>query len=141
GTEELCGLTAIDTKLAGETVSGSLARTEADAAVTVAEPTTWAVTNPVALTVAIPVGTTDQVAESVMVFWLPSLKVAIAVNCRVSPLGTEGLCGLTAIDTKAAAPTVRVTEAVMEPEVAVSLVLPTSLPDARPVWLILATEG
>ena len=28
-----------------------------------------------ALTVAIPVGKTDQVAESVMVFWLPSLKV------------------------------------------------------------------
>lgn len=141
GIEGLCGLTLIDTKIAEETVSGSLPLTEFKPAVTVAEPTARAVTNPVALTVAIPVGTTDQVAELVMVVWLPSLKVAIASSCRASPFGTEGPCGLTAIDTTAAVPTVRVTEAVTEPDVAVSLVLPTSLPDASPAWLMLATEG
>ena len=88
--DEFAGATAIETRMGGETVSGSLSRTEAEAAVTVAEPTAWAVTNPVELTVAIPVGATDQVAESVMVFWVPSLKVATASSCRVCTFGNRG---------------------------------------------------
>lgn len=91
--------------------------------------------------VAMPVGATDQAADSVIVFWLPSLKVPTALSCCVSPFGSERPFGVTAIDTKAAAPTVRVTEDVTEPEVAVRLALPTSLPNARPDWSMLATEG
>ena len=88
--DEFAGATAIETRIGGKTVSGSLSWTEAEAAVTVAEPTAWAVTNPVELTVAIPVGATDQVAESVMVFWLPSLKVATAVELSSFTLRNRG---------------------------------------------------
>jgi hypothetical protein len=79
--DEFAGATAIDTRIGDETVSESLPWTESEAAVTVAEPSAWAVTNPVELTVAIRAGATDQAAESVMVFWLPSLKLATAVSC------------------------------------------------------------
>jgi hypothetical protein len=67
------GATVIDTRIAGVTVNGSFPCTEAELAVIVAEPAASAVTSPLGLTVTIPVGTADQVADSVMDFWLPSL--------------------------------------------------------------------
>lgn len=124
--DEFAGATAIETRMGGKTISGSLSRIEAEAAVTVAEPTAWVVTNPVELMVAIPGGATDQVVESVMVFWVPSLKVAIASSCRVSPFGTDGFCGLTAIDTKMAAETVSGSLPRMESRSAMTLVEPAS---------------
>ena len=89
--DEFAGATAIDTKIAGETVSVSLPLTEAEATVIVAEPTAWAVTTPVALTVAMLDEAEDQVAELVMFCWVPSLKVAIALSCCAAPFGTERL--------------------------------------------------
>ena len=83
----------------------------------------------------------DQAAEPVIVLWLPSLKVANRAELLRFTFRKREPFGVTAIDTKAAGPTVRVTEDVTEPEVAVRLALPTSLPNARPDWSILATEG
>jgi hypothetical protein len=114
---------------------------EPKSAVTVAEPTARPVSIPASLTLAVPAGLTDQVAESVIFFRLPSLKSANALSCSLMPFGIERSCGLTAIDTATAGPTVRVAEAATEPEVAVSLVLPTSLLNANPDLLILAIEG
>ncbi|MGC2021822.1 MAG: hypothetical protein WA654_12260 [Candidatus Sulfotelmatobacter sp.] len=136
--DEFAGATAIETRTGGETISGSLARTEADAAVTVAEPTAWAETDPVALTVAIPAGATDQVAESVMVCWVPSLKVATASSCRVAPFGIEGFSGLMLIDCKSAADTVREPLPRMESKSAMTVAEPAVWPLTNPAALTVA---
>jgi hypothetical protein len=136
--DEFAGATAIDTKIAGETVSVSLPLTEAEATVIVAEPTAWAVTTPVALTVAMLDEAEDQVAELVMFCWVPSLKVAIALSCCVLPFGTERLCGLTAIATRTAGETVRVALPLTDAEAAVIVAEPTAWAVTTPVALTVA---
>ena len=63
----------------------------------------------------------------------------VAVNCSVVPALIEGLAGVTAIDTNVAAVTVSVVEPLIEPEVAVIVVLPCVEPVASPAALIVAT--
>lgn len=54
----------------------------------------------VGTTVATPVVADDQVEDVVTFLVEPSLKVAVAVNCCVPPIGTEAVAGVTAMDTK-----------------------------------------
>ena len=54
------------------------------------------------------------------------------------PLATEALAGVTAIDTKAGAVTVRVVDPLIAPNVAWMVVLPTATLDARPALVIVA---
>jgi hypothetical protein len=56
----------------------------------------------------------------------------VAVNCWLVPDAIEGLFGFTAIETKAGASTVSVTEFVTEPEVAVIVVGPCARLVASP---------
>jgi hypothetical protein len=55
---------------------------------------------------------------------LPSLNVPVAVNCCVTLSGRVGIAGVTEIETSVAAVTVTFAEALIEPEVAVTPVLP-----------------
>ncbi len=63
----------------------------------------------------------------------------MAVNCSVVPALIEGLAGVTAIDTKVAAVTVSAVEPLIEPEVAVIVVLPCAALVANPAAPIVAT--
>ena len=64
----------------------------------------------------------------------------MAVNCSVSPLGTLGLAGVTAIDCKTAAVTVSTVEPVIPPSVALIVEVPVATAVARPPLVIVATE-
>lgn len=50
---------------------------------------------------------------------LPSVYVPVAFNACVVPSAKDGLAGVTAIETSAGAPTVRLVEPAIEPELAV----------------------
>src|SRR5205085_3256858 len=60
----------------------------------------------------------DQVAVAVRSWVEASEYVPVAVNCRVFPLATVGLVGVTWIDTNVAAVTVIVVEPVLPPNAA-----------------------
>ena len=70
-------------------------------------------------------------------FWVElSVYVPVAVNCSVSPLGTFGFAGVTAIVTSAAGATVSVVLPTMLPSVAETVVLPATSVVARPAELL-----
>jgi hypothetical protein len=60
------------------------------------------------------------------------------VNCCVVPLAIDGFAGVTAIDCRVAAVTVRVVEPLITSDVALIVEVPTPAPVARPVALIVA---
>src|SRR5262249_61080613 len=62
------------------------------------------------------------------------------VNCWVGPLAMLGLAGVTAIDSRAAAVTVRVVDPLMLPIVALIFELPVPTAVARPAVEMVATE-
>ena len=70
---------------------------------------------------------------------LPSVYVPVAVNCWVDPKGSDGIAGVTTIDTRVAGVTEIPVEPVMLPDAAVTLVLPTATADAKPCALTVAT--
>ena len=76
---------------------------------------------------------------------VPSVYVPVAVNCCVVPNAIDGLCGLIAIDTSAAAVTVTVVDPVTEPDVAVIVAVPSPSLLANPALagslLIVAVPG
>jgi hypothetical protein len=62
----------------------------------------------VGLTVAMPVGAGVQLSKVGIRTWVePSLKVPVAVSCTAVPLAIEEVAGVTAIEVKTAAVTVR----------------------------------
>lgn len=63
---------------------------------------------------------------------LPSVNVPVAVTCCVVPNGMDGIAGVTAIDTSAAAVTVSEVDPTIAPDVPVTLVLPTATLEATP---------
>ena len=65
----------------------------------------------------------------------------MAVNCCVAPAVTDGLAGVTAIETKVGAVTVRTVDPLIVPEVAVIVVNPALSPLARPPEATVATLG
>jgi hypothetical protein len=76
------------------------------------------VANPPAAIVATVVVAELQVAVPVRFCVELSENVPVAVNCSVVPFTIEGFAGVTAIDTSAAAVTVRVVEPVIPAETA-----------------------
>jgi hypothetical protein len=95
------GVIAIDSNIAGVTVRVVFPDTDPDVAVITDEPTVNALASPeLALTVAI-VGVPEvQLTLLVKLAVLVSENVPIAVNCCVSPSGTLGALGPTAMETK-----------------------------------------
>jgi hypothetical protein len=76
----------------------------------------------------------DQVTLAVRTWVDPSVYVPVAVNCTVSPLGTDCAVGVTAIETSWAAVTVSVAVAKMADVASVALIVeePTPVEVARP---------
>jgi len=72
---------------------------EPEVAIIVVLPTAKAVARPALLTEACAGPVELQVTAAVRFCVLPSLKVPVAVNCCVMPLGTETFAGVTDIDT------------------------------------------
>jgi len=70
---------------------------------------------------------------------LPSLYVPVATMGSVVPRAKEGLAGVTASETRTGCPTLSVLEAVIEPDVAMIVAVPTPTPTANPPWDTVAT--
>ena len=107
----------------------------------VAVPVPAPVASPAALIVATFVSDDDQVAVEVTLPVVPSLYVAVAVNCWVAPSAMLGLAGVTAMDDNVAevVETVSVAVPLTPVTVAVMVVDPAATPVARPAALIVAT--
>ena len=92
---------AIDTSAAGVTVSVVLPDTDPDVAVITVEPAVNTLASPeLTFTVATAGVLEVQVTLLVKSAVLVSEKVPVAVNCCVTPSGTLGILGATAMDTK-----------------------------------------
>ena len=79
------------------------------------EPLFTAVAKPPAVMVATLVVSELQVTEPVRFWVLLSVKVPVAVNCCVSPLAIVGFAGVTAIESRVTALTVRFVVPMMAP--------------------------
>ncbi len=143
GIVEVAGVITIETSVAAVTVSSVELLTLPELAVTVVVPAPLLCASPAVLIVAVVVVSEAQVAELVRSFVVPSVNVPVAVNCCVVPRAIDGVAGVTAIETRAAALTVRLVDPVTEPEVAVMLAVPSPWLLASPwkpaVLLIVAT--
>jgi hypothetical protein len=136
GSVELMGVTAIDTRVAAVTVSGAEPETLPSAALTVVEPCMAADARPFD-PAALLIDATDGVPElqvtcEVRFCLVPSLYVPVAVNCWVSPFGIVELAGVTVIDVRVAAVTVRGVEPETLPSAALNVVEPCAVAVARP---------
>jgi hypothetical protein len=72
---------------------------------------------------------------------LPSLKVPLAVNRTDVPLEILGFAGLMVIETRCAVETVRPVEPLIDPKVALMVVLPAATLEARPCALMVAAAA
>src|SRR5262249_55550142 len=140
GTLGLAGVTAIDWSAAAVTVRTVEPLTPPSVAEMVDVPVATAVAKPVPEMVATAGVADAQVTCAVRSSVEPAEYVPVAVNCRVSPLATLGLAGVTAIDCSTAVVTVRTVEPDMPPSVAEMFAVPPAAAVARPVLLIVATE-
>src|SRR6202040_2777312 len=134
------GVTAIDTSVAGVTVSSFEPVMLPTVAEIVEVPAPTPVAKPVALLVATP-GVAEAHTALLSTCVVLSLNVPVAVNCCVAPLVIEGFAGVTAIDTSVAGVTVSSVEPLMLPTVAEIVEVPAPTPVAKPVAFIVATPG
>ncbi len=99
-----------------------------------------AVAMPPVVMVATEVVAEAQVTVAVMFCGVVSLKVPVAVNCCEVPLGTVGLAGVTAIDTRVGEVAVSTVEPTMEFNVALMVLVPVAATAvAKPVLVMVAT--
>jgi hypothetical protein len=139
--EGFTGVTAIDTNVAGVTVSVVLPETLPEVAWMVVDPVPAALARPAVLIVATPAAEELHVAVPVRFCVLASVYVPVAVNCCVLPFTIDGFAGVTAIDTSVAAVTVSVVLPETVPEVAWMVVDPVPTALASPAVLIVATPA
>ncbi len=95
---------------------------------------------PVALIVAAAGFEEVQTTDAVMSCVLLSLKVPVAVNCLVVLVGIVEFAGVTAMETKVAAVSVRDAVPLTDPDVAVIVVVPVPTLVASPVGSMVATD-
>jgi hypothetical protein len=70
---------------------------------------------------------------------LPSLYVPVAIMACVVPNANDGFAGVTAIDTSTGCPTLSAAVPTIDPQLALTVVVPTPVPVANPVPATLAT--
>jgi hypothetical protein len=137
------GLMAIETRTATVTVRTVEPVIPPEVALMVAVPGRRLLARPVLLTVAVEGVSEAQVALEVRSCVSESVNVPVALNCWVVPNAIDGVAGVTAIDTSTAVVTARVVLPLIEPDVAVIVVVPTPALVAKPllpgVLLIVAT--
>src|SRR6202011_1843584 len=136
--EGFAGVTAMDTSVAGFTVSSVEPVMLPTVAEIVEVPAPTPVAKPVALIVATP-GVAEAHTALLSTCVVLSLNVPVAVNCCVAPLVIEGFAGVTELDTSVAGFTVSSVEPAMLPTVAEIVDVPAPTPVARPVAFIVAT--
>jgi hypothetical protein len=145
GIVAIGGLIAIDTSAAAVTVSTVDPLTVPQVALTVAVPVPTLCPSPALLMVAVVAVSEVHVAVLVRSCVLPSLYVPVAVNGWVVPNAIDGVAGVTANDTSAAAVTVNVVVPLTPPILAVRFALPTpallATPGVGPPVLIVLTPG
>jgi hypothetical protein len=142
-------LIAIETRVAAVTVRMVDPLIEPDVAVIVAVPCPTVAANPVVapiLLIVAVVGVSEvHCTVEVRFCVLPSVYVPVAVNCSVGPTAIEGVAGVIAIVTRAAAVTVSTVDPLIEPDVAVIVAVPcptvVANPVVAPVLLIVAVVG
>jgi len=146
----LAGVTEMDNRVAEFTVRVVLPEIFPEVAVMVVPvPTATAVARPLLFTVAIDVLDELQVTCAVISRLVPSENVPVAVNGWVTPTGILGLAGVTAMEDRGGAFTVRIVlpnELLLEKllgslEVAVMVVVPKARAVARPLLSTVATDG
>src|SRR5580658_1743462 len=143
----LAGVTAIDARVAGVTVSWMAGeKMGPKIAVTLVTPIVTGVARPLVsaalLTVATDFWLEFQVASTVRSIVLLSEKLPVAFSCCVVPSGTLGFAGVIAMDVSATDVTVRVllfTPLATLPRLAAMMVLPAAIEVASPEELIDAT--
>jgi hypothetical protein len=137
----LAGVTAMDCNVAAVTVRTVLPVTPFNVPEIDEVPTPTPVAKPATVIVAVDEVAEAQVTLPVRFCVLLSLNVPVAVNCRVAPLVIDGLAGVTAMDCRVAAVTVRTVLPVTPFNVAEMEEVPTPAPVARPAAVIVATDG
>src|SRR6266704_2021138 len=137
------GVTAIEERVAFVAVSVVLPETSPSVAVIVVVPAATDVAKPceppALLIVATPAAEELQVTWVVRSCVVLSLKVPVAVNCRVVPFAILGVVGVTVIVDRIAAVTVSVVLPETRPNVAVIVVVPAATDVAKPALSIVAT--
>jgi hypothetical protein len=140
-----CGLIAIDTSAAGFTTKVAVALMAPELMPIVVVPVPSVLASPAVSAVLLIVATLATVELQcplcVKSCVVPSVNVPVAVNCWVVPSATVEVCGLIAIDTRAAGVTVSSVDALTAPEVAVIVAEPMLTLCASPAVLIVAVEG
>jgi hypothetical protein len=137
--EAVTGVTPIDTNVAAVAVSVAEPLTEPNVAVIVAVPGSTLVASPIVEEMVATVGALELHCTLPVMSWvLPSLNVPVAVNCCVTPSGSVGIAGVTAIETRVADVTVTFAEPLIEAEVAVTPVPPIATLLAAPRLLTVA---
>ena len=130
----VAGVTAMEDKVgAAVTVRVVLPWTLPEVARMVTEPVALAVARPLLLMVALDVLDELQVTWAVISRVVPSEYVPAAANCWVAPTALLGLAGVTVIEVKVAALTVRVVVSEILPEVTLMVVVPAATAVARPL--------
>ena len=138
--EGFAGVTAMVSRIAELTVRFVEPTVFPEVAVIVVVPACSALASPAALMVAVVALEEAHVAVVVRFCSVPSLKVPVATNCCVSPAAMVVFAGVSAIDCRVAAVTVRFVEPTTFPEVARIVVVPAPTPVRSPELLIVATE-
>jgi hypothetical protein len=126
------GVTVIEVRVAVVTESVVDPVTLSSVAVIVDEPTPTPVAKPAVEMVATDEVEELQVTELVRFCGLPLLYVPVAVNCSVPPAEIDGFTGVTVIETRPVAETLRDAVPLILPDVAVMVALPLATPVARP---------
>ena len=136
-------MTESDCSVGGDTVTVRVVEplTEETVALIVVVPTAKLEASPVESRLATLVLDEFQVAALVRSCVVLSLYVPVATNCWALPTSTDGLTGLTAMPVKTAEVTVSTAELLTEPDDAVIVVWPGAIAVARPLVLIVATDG
>src|SRR5688500_17163713 len=133
-TDGSTGESAIETSVAGVTVSVVEPERPPANAVIVVEPGLTAVAKPFVTfdTVAAVAFVDVHVAVAVRSCVEPFVKIPVAVYCSVLPSATDAFVGVTSIDASVAPVTVNVVEPVTPPKTAEIVVEPGSIAVARP---------
>jgi hypothetical protein len=132
------GVTAIETSVAGVTVTRVDAVRPPKAAVTALRPTASVVATPAFVIVRTRVSLELHMTVAVRSAMEPSAYVPVARNGIVTPTPTTGIVGVTAIETSGAGVTVRVAAPETIKTVARIVVVPGPTPRATPVVEIVA---
>ena len=135
----VAGVTAIeDSVAAAVTVRVAVPEILPEVALMVEVPAALAVARPLLAIVAVVVLDEVQVTCVVINWVVPSEYVPVAVNCWMVPTTLLAVAGVTAIEDRVAAVTVRVAVPWILPEVALMVTFPAALAVARPLLLIVA---